>query len=109
MNKPIKDLLQMYENSLGSEGYQRREVGHTPQSDDETLGHVRWMIDHMQNGADPRFENEKVVMNWVGMIQGALFATKKFSLAALRSQADALSGPHQEMKPVKTLPALRPA
>ena len=108
MKKPVKDLLQMYENTLGSEGYHRQEIGHTPQSEDEMLGHARWMIDHMINGADPRFEDHATVMNWLGMIQGILVSAKKVSMPALRSQSDALCGPQQELKPVKTLPALRP-
>jgi len=107
MKKSVRDLLQMYENALGAEGYPRREVGHTPQSEDDLLGHARWMIDHMQNGADARFESEMCVMNWIGMIQGILFSSKKFALPALRAQSDNLCGPQQAMKPVKTLPALR--
>lgn len=111
MKKNIRELIQMYDNSLGAEGYHRKECGHTPQSEDELLGHVRWMIDHMANGDDPRFEGPHgngVAMCWVGMIQGILFAAKKFSLPALRSQGMDLCGPQQEMKPVKTLPALKP-
>ena len=106
MQKNARELLQMYENTLGAEGFHRQEVGHTPQSQDEKLGHVRWMIDHMINGSDPRFENELIVMNWIGMIQGILFAEQKFSLPALRSQAANLWGPQQEMKPVKTVPSV---
>lgn len=108
MKKSVKDLLQMYDNTLGAEGYPRREIGHTPQSPDESLGHARWMIDHMMNGADPRFESELIIMNWVGMIQGILFAEKKVSLPAIREQAGNLTGPLQALKPVKTLPALKP-
>lgn len=107
MKKNVRELLKMYDNTLGSKGYHRKECGHTPQSQDEKLGHVRWMIDHMINGADPRFKDDGTVMVWLGMIQGILFAEMEFSLPALRTQADNLAGPTQEKKPVRTLPPVK--
>ena len=107
MKKNTRELIKLYENALGSEGYPRKEVGHTPQSPDEKLGHCRWMLDHMVNGGDPRFKDELVLANWLGFIQGVLFSEQKFALPALRAHADQLSGPQQEMKPVKTLPSVK--
>jgi hypothetical protein len=93
MKQQMKDLLQLYENTIASQGYMRREAATgVARSQDDRMGHARWMIDQMQQNADRDSWSETRLMREVGIIQGILWSENQFSMRAIENQCHALDG-----------------
>ena len=91
MHQSIKDLLQLYENTVASQGYARREAtSGTNRSQEDRMGHVRHMIDRLQLHAERDQMSEVEVGRQVGFIQGILWSENQFSLQALADQMSAM-------------------
>ena len=86
MNEKISTLLQLYENTLASQGIHRREEPHSAQSGDLRLSHARWMIDNMQQNSTKDKWADREVNRQLGIIQGILWSEMVFSMPAIVDQ-----------------------
>jgi len=91
MNQQIQDLLQLYENTIASQGYARREAADgVARSQDDRMGHARWMIDRISQHATRDKWSESKVQREIGIIQGILWSENQFSLRAIEDQTHQL-------------------
>jgi len=106
MKQQMKDLLQLYENTIASQGYARREAATgVARSQDDRMGHARWMIDQMQQNAERDNWSEARCTREVGIIQGILWSENQFSMRAVENQSQDLDGaPGARPQAINTAP-----
>ncbi len=91
MNEHVRNLLQLYENTLANRGiprlYAPEGAGLTSA---QRLGHVRWLIDTHLHPTDPvtatKAKNPAYGAYLVGLAQGVLGAEGVFSFDTLLEQ-----------------------
>jgi hypothetical protein len=90
MNGTMSEILELYQNTLSSQGFvAREERDHNAMTSDRKLSHARWMIDRIQTEGKT-WTNEKQLA-YFGFIQGALWAEFQFTRPALEDHLDRIS------------------
>lgn len=90
MNKELSELLELYQNTLASQGIPASEdVTQHAQTSDRRLSHIRWMINDLQNRAKALSTENQLTR--LGFIQGALWAEMQFTFSALEEHLDRIA------------------
>lgn len=105
MNEKVRNLLQLYENTLAEHGFARRREERTAQTNEHELSHARWMLDKMMQDAGGEGWSDRKVNRWLGFIQGILWTNKVFGIPNMRDQSMNLYDEPEE----QTEPELEPA
>lgn len=93
MNHKVKDLITTYDNEMFKLGINVKkcedycgQVGAIGLEDDDVkLGHLRWMIQKMQDEGGEW--SERKTNRWLGFIQGTLWSTKLRGIVELRDES----------------------
>jgi hypothetical protein len=109
MNESILSLITLYENTLSSAGYGRRECDlGVAQSQHDRLEHVRFMLDEMRIKAAGEKWSAARIVSTIGFVQGILWAENFFTTQALADQRSAIERALAQQKIIETQPMTAP-
>ena len=91
MKQQIADVVQLYENTIASQGYARAEcVSGVARSQEERMAHARHVLDSINQHAERDRWPAGKVLRLLGFVQGILWSEQQFNLEALNLQISRL-------------------